>query len=366
VIPALDPTADALAAAPEIEAAIGRVLRRGRYVLGPEVEAFEHELAQAHCGSGAVGVASGTDALMLALVAVGVGPGDEVLVPSHTAVATAAAIVATGASPVFVDVDPATAQIDPQGLEDGYGKRTRAVVPVHLYGMTVDLDAVVGWARDRAIAVVEDCAQAQSATWNDRPVGVHGDAGAFSFYPTKILGAIGDGGAVVSNRPDVVDRVRRLRQYGWAPDQRISIEVGTNSRLDELQAAVLRVRLRMLDQAVHRRQAIARRYRDEIYRAGIAPLLEYPRAESVYSLFVVRSTYRARFRADLDARGVGSMIHYPLPVHRQPAYEHYRTARPRRDLAATDHLAAEVVTLPLYPSLSDDRVSQVVEAVNGV
>lgn len=339
----------------EIREVIARVLEGGRYILGPEVQAFEIEFAR-YCGAeSAIGVGSGTEALHLALAALGVGPGDEVITVAHTAVATAVAIRLCGATPVFADIDPATYTIDPSDAARLITSRTRAIVPVHLYGRPADLDALA----ELRVPIVEDCAQAHGASWRGRRVGSIGRIGAFSFYPTKNLGAIGDGGAVVTSDPELASRVRLLREYGWAERYVSSVE-GWNSRLDELQAAILRVKLRSLDADNERRRTIARRY-DEGLGGGRLRLPEDapPDATHVYHLYVVASDRRDALQEHLRAHGVGALVHYPVPVHLQPAYAAMRS----RALPHTEHAAQIVLSLPMYPELTEADQDAVIAAV---
>jgi dTDP-4-amino-4,6-dideoxygalactose transaminase len=337
-----------------------RVLDGGRYILGDEVKAFESEFAGYLGAAHAVGVGNGTDALELALAAVGVGKGDEVVTVSHTAVATVAAIEHLGAVPVLVDIDPATFTMDPAAIEAAVTPRTRAIVPVHLYGQPADLAPIAEVARRRGLKLVEDCAQAHGARYHGKRVGSFGDAAAFSFYPTKNLGAIGDGGAVVTSDDEVAKRARLLREYGWA-ERYVSHLAGWNTRLDELQAAVLRVKLRALDADNEKRAKLA-----AVYDAGLAglPGLATPmtRAGSthVHHLYVVRSAKRARLVEGLRARGIGTGIHYPVPVHLQPAYQgRVRCVGP---LKATEQAALEVLSLPMFPEVPDEDLHRVVAA----
>lgn len=344
----------------EIDAATARVLASGWYILGPEVRAFEDEFA-AYLGAGhAVGVASGTDAVLLALRALGVGAGDEVITVAHTAVATITAITLSGATPRFVDIDPATYTLDPARLEAAITPRTRAVVPVHLYGAPADMQPILAIARAHGLLVVEDCAQAHGATIGGRRVGTFGDAAAFSFYPTKNLGALGDGGAVVTNRPDVAERLRLLRQYGWR-ERYISDVVGYNSRLDELQAAILRVRLRHLDAENASRRRLAAGYDAALAALPVALPAGWPDASAVYHLYVIAADERDALAAHLAAQGISSGVHYPVPAHRQPAYAHLGYGP--SSLPATEAAAARVLSLPMYPDLPEAAVNTVAAAV---
>ena len=342
----------------DIDAATARVLDSGWYILGKEVAAFETEFA-AYCGTaGCVAVNSGTDALHLALRACDIGPGDEVITVAHTAVATVAAIRMAGATPVLVDIDADSFTMDPAAVEAAITPRTRAIVPVHLYGQPAALDEILALAYSKNLRIIEDSAQAHGATVHGKRAGSMGDLGCFSFYPTKNLGALGDGGAVVSNDPVLLEKVRLLREYGWAPaDRYVSQIEGVNSRLDELQAAILRAKLPQLDAWNARRQAIATRY-----AAGLAHALRVPSAcpgrGHVYHLYVVRTPHRDALRAALTTQGIGTGIHYPVPVHQQPAYRHLGAQLP-----VTEQIAGEILSLPMHPFLSDADVDAVIDAV---
>jgi dTDP-4-amino-4,6-dideoxygalactose transaminase len=354
-----NPGAQYFAHREEIDAAISRVLTGGRYILGPEVEAFEREFAS-FCGVGfAIGVGSGTEALHVALVAAGIGPGHEVVTVAHTAVATAAAIRMAGATPVFVDIDAATYTIDPALIERALSERTRAIVPVHLYGQPAELDPILEIAGRRGLMVIEDCAQAHGARYRGKRVGSLGDLGCFSFYPTKNLGAIGDGGMIVTSSAEHARRIRLLREYGWA-ERYVSTTEGWNSRLDELQAAVLRAKLRHLDADNLRRRELARRYDDELRLEGLRLPVTREDREHVYHLYVVASPRRDEMQAHLQERGIGALIHYPVAVHRQPAYA--RDSEGAR-LPETERAASTVLSLPMYPELTPDEQSIVIEAV---
>jgi dTDP-4-amino-4,6-dideoxygalactose transaminase len=339
----------------EILSAVRRVAESGRYILGPEVEAFEREFAGYLGVAHAVGVASGTDAVRLALEALGVGAPDDVLTVSHTAVATVAAIVALGARPIFVDVEPETGLMNLDLLESSLTEQTKAVIGVHLYGKALDMDALSSWCASRGLKLIEDCAQAHGARWNGRRVGSFGDAAAFSFYPTKNLGALGDGGAVATNSLAIAERIRSLRQYGWE-DRYVSAEPGINSRLDELQAAILRVKLRALDDGNARRRRIALRYLEAFEPLGIA-MSDLSDLEShAFHLFVVSTPLRDELKAHLANNSVFAGIHYPVPVHLQPGYGEFPS---RRELPVSERLADTVLSLPMYPELSQpdqDRV----------
>ncbi|MHA1569420.1 MAG: DegT/DnrJ/EryC1/StrS family aminotransferase [Alphaproteobacteria bacterium] len=345
-----------------IDAAIRRVCDGERYVLGPEVEAFEREFAQYIGVARGIGVANGTDALALALTASGIGAGDEVITVSHTAVATVAAIEIAGASPILVDVEPDHYTIDSDAIERAVTPRTKAVVPVHLYGQPANMDAVIAVARRHGLRLIEDCAQAHGARFGGRRVGGLGDAGCFSFYPTKNLGALGDGGMVVTGDGALADRLRGLRQYGWETST-VSQRPGGNSRLDELQAAVLRVKLPRLDADNARRLALARRYDAALADTGLTLPARREGGVHVHHLYVVRTPRRDELRAYLAERGIQAGVHYWPPAHRQPAYA---GRLPGAELLIeTDRIAGEVLSLPLYPEIGEDTVDQVAEAVRG-
>ncbi|HYW71014.1 MAG TPA: DegT/DnrJ/EryC1/StrS family aminotransferase [Pyrinomonadaceae bacterium] len=363
-IPQTNPLANYLAYRDEIDAAVRRTLESGRYILGSEVGAFESEFAAYLGVAQAVGVASGTDALGLALRACEVGPGDAVVTVSHTAVATVAAIESCGATPVFVDVEPATLTMDVEQMREAIAKYPRpikAIVPVHLYGQPARITGILEAAADRGIQVIEDCAQAHGAGWRGRKVGSFGSLAAFSFYPTKNLGALGDGGAVVTNDPQLAARVKSLREYGW--EQRyISSIAGTNSRLDELQAAILRIKLRHLDQDNSRRRKIAQFYDRALggHEALTLPA-EAAAARHVYHQYVVRSPARDSLQHWLRDRGIGTSIHYPVPVHQQPAYA--GRIKVWTSLKETESAAREILSLPMFPELSEEQLEKVVDEI---
>lgn len=340
----------------EIDAAIARVVGSGWFVLGEEGRSFEAEFA-GWLGGGvhAAGVANGTDAIELALRALDVGPGDEVITQANTCVPTVAAIERTGATPVLCDVEAESATMDPESAAAAVSPRTRAVVPVHLYGQCSPLP-------DLGVPVVEDCAQAHGATLDGRTAGTAGALGAFSFYPTKNLGALGDGGAVVSTDPELAERIRLLRQYGQA-DRYRHVAHGVNSRLDEVQAAVLRLRLAGLTAGNERRRAIAARYDEALAGTSVCPLARLGGRDHVFHLYVVRvEGDRDAFRAALEADGVRTLVHYPEPIHGHPPYRALGTDGPV-PLRNAERLAGEIVSLPLYPELTDAEVDRVADAV---
>lgn len=363
-VPQTDPKAGYLAHQADIDAAIQRVLNSGWYILGREVESFEQEFAAYIGVHHAVGVASGTDALELSLRACGVGPGDLVFTVSHTAVATVAAIELAGATPVLVDIDPVTYTMDPNCLEDALAHTPdgtpKAVIPVHLYGHPAEMPSILELAKRYGLYVIEDCAQSHGATLDGRMTGAWGDIAAFSFYPTKNLGAIGDGGMVVTENPALAERVRLLQQYGWR-ERYISDIPGGNSRLDELQAAILRVKLRGLDKGNMRRQSLAQTYNALL--AGVGLTLPEVRSgvTHVYHQYVVRLPQRDALRTYLRQAGIGTLIHYPAPVHLQPAYQgRLPIVAP---LPWTEQVAKQVLSLPIFPQLSDDQARRVGECI---
>jgi dTDP-3-amino-3,4,6-trideoxy-alpha-D-glucose transaminase len=343
--------------APAILDAIGRVIRSGWFVLGPEVEAFEAEFAAAAGSPYAVGVGTGTDAITLILRALDIGPGDEVITPPLSAAYSALAIMMAGARPVFADIDPDRLTLDPAAAEAAVTPKTRAILPVHLYGQPADLGALARIANRHNLAIVEDAAQAHLATWRGRPAGTIGVAGAFSFYPTKNLGALGDGGAVVTSDAALAARIRRLRNGGQTSRYHHE-EPGANSRLDELQAAILRARLPFLESWTERRRTIARRYTAGLAAPGLTVPPRFDEGH-VYHLFPVLAHERGALQAHLAAQGVGTLIHYPVPIPRQPALA---STNPRQCPVA-DRVCGEVLSLPMYPALADDQVDQVIAAV---
>jgi dTDP-4-amino-4,6-dideoxygalactose transaminase len=349
--------ADLGAQAPALSAEVDAVIAEGRYIGGPRVETFERDFG-AYCGEGAiaVGVGSGTDAIELSLHALGVGAGDEVITVANTCVPTIAGIEAAGATPVLVDSRDDDATLDPELLAGALTERTRAIMPVHLYGRCADMVAVNAFAREHGLLVVEDAAQAHGASVAGNRTGTLADAAAFSFYPTKNLGAVGDAGAVVTRNADVAERVRMLRSYGERERYRSELS-GRNSRLDTLQAAVLNVKLAHLDVANARRRELADLYRAEL--EGVAVALPRDDDGHVYHLFVIRTRKRDALRDDLAAEGIDTLIHYQRAIHQHPAYARLG----HEGLSVSERLAAEVVSLPLYPELENEAVRAVSAAV---
>ncbi len=344
-----------------IVAAMARVVDGGSYILGSEVKGFEAALAGSVGAAGAIGVGCGTEALTLALLALGIGPGDEVLAPSHTAGPTVAAINMIGATPVLVEVDPADYCIHPEAAAAAIGPRTRAIIAVHLYGHPADLNALGDIARKAGIEIVEDCAQAQGARIGSASVGAIGALGCFSFYPTKNLGAIGDAGAVTARDGRLVEKLAQLRTYGWTDSQFAGIEGGRCTRLDELQAAVLSVKLEHVEAGNERRRAIARRYSDELAGLPLALPSERVGTRHVYHLYVVRSERRDVLAEHLKTRGIMTGRHYPFPVHVQPGLA--ARARIPVPLELTDRLAEEILSLPMFPDMTDAQIDRVVTAI---
>jgi dTDP-4-amino-4,6-dideoxygalactose transaminase len=348
-IPFLDLKAAYLELKDEIDAAIARVCSSGWYILGEEVEAFEQEYAEYCEAKHCVGVGNGLDALVLALRALDVVPGDEVIVPSNTYIATWLAVSQVGAAPVPVEPDPATYNIDPSNIEAAITPRTKAILPVHLYGCPADLDPILEIARRHSLKVVEDAAQVHGARYKGKRIGAHADAVCWSFYPGKNLGALGDGGAVTTDDEVVADRVRLLGNYG-SREKYVNLEKGMNSRLDPIQAAVLRVKLKALDGWNERRRALAASYDAGLASSGLG-LLQVPEwAEPVWHLYIVRSTERDALQSRFTEAGISTLIHYPIPPHMQAAYAGLGIAPEALPLA--QKLAGEMLSLPIGPHLS--------------
>jgi dTDP-4-amino-4,6-dideoxygalactose transaminase len=345
----------------ELLGEVRAVAEESAFTLGSRVEAFEAEFA-AYCEADeAVGVASGTDALALSLRALGIGRGHEVIVPANTFIATAEAVSMAGATPRFVDVDPVTGLLTAEIVERALTPRVRAVMPVHLYGATVDMDPILEVARAAKLAVVEDACQAHGARYRGRRVGALGDIGCFSFYPAKNLGAWGDGGAVVTNRPELAERVRLLRSHGERPRYRHRV-IGATARLDGLQAAVLRVKLRHLDSWNAQRRRAAAELRRALHATGVlAPTGPVDGGDHVYHLFVVRCQNRDLLRAHLTAQGIASAVHYPVAVHRAEAYAHL--GYDRGSLPVAEEMADQVCSLPIFPGMDDSQISSIAAAV---
>ena len=360
-IPQFDLSDQYAAVGAEIRTAIDRVLSSQQFVLGREGAAFEEEIAVL-CGvAHGVGVASGTDALILALRACGVQAGDEVLLPTYTFVATGSAVSALGAKPVFVDIRPETYNLDPSELERRITSRTRAIIAVHLYGLAADMDPILAFAKSRKLPLIEDCAQAIGALYKSRRAGSFGDAACFSFYPTKNLGAYGDAGMVVSNSAELAAHLGTLRNHGQTAKYRSS-EPGWNSRLDEIQAAVLRVKLRHLAEWQGTRRSHAAEYTRLLQQVpGIMPPHEPEGLEHVYHQYTIRTEQRDALQRHLAARRIGTTVYYPYPLHLQPLYAH--VGHRAGDFPHAERAAQEVLSLPMYPELRKDQIAHVVEAI---
>ena len=366
-VPQANPGAGYRALQGEIDAAVARALQSGWYILGQEGRAFEAEFAAWLGAEAAVGCGNGTDALALAMRALGIGPGCSVVTVSHTAVATVAAIEMVGATPLLIDIEPDCYTMDPAELETVLAHPPaglppiRAVIPVHLYGQPAHLAPIIALCQRHGAAVIEDCAQAHGATIEGRKVGTFSAISTFSFYPTKNLGALGDGGMVATGSRELASHVAALRQYGWRTHY-LSDEVGVNSRLDEIQAAILRVKLAHLDEQNARRLRIAAAYDTALAGTALAPPVRRQRTGHVFHVYVVRSPDRDSVQSRLRGRGIGTGVHYPVPVHLQAAYLN-RVALGPCGCRATEVAAREVLSLPIYPELTDVQVAQVCEAL---
>jgi len=358
-VPLADPGAEAREHRDAIIAAVARVVDGGNFILGPEVTRFERSVATSLGVSDVIGVASGTDALVLAQLALGIGAGDEVIAPSHTAGPTIAAIHMSRATPVLVECDPDTYCIDADAVAAAISPRTKAMIAVHLYGHPANIDALRAAAP--GIPIIEDCAQAHGARLNGHAIGALGTMSCFSFYPTKNLGALGDGGAVATNDAELAVAVRRLRTYGWTRPQYAELEDGRCSRLDEMQAAILSVKLEALPPAIGRRRSIAARYRDEMKDLPLILPHEAPGAVHAYHLFVLRSDRRDALEKHLQAAGIDTGRHYPFPAHTQPGLA--ARARIPGSLARTEALYGEILSLPMFATMSDDQADRVIAAV---
>jgi dTDP-4-amino-4,6-dideoxygalactose transaminase len=360
MIPLLDLKAQYQTIKSELDAAVIRVLENAQFILGPEVAAFESEFAAYSGASQSIGVNSGTSALHLALLAAGIGPGDEVITVPFTFVATAAAIAYTGATPVFVDIDPATFNIDVNKIEGAITPRTRAIMPVHLFGQSADMDPIMEIARKHRLVVVEDAAQAHGAEYKGRRVGSIGDMGCFSFYPAKNLGACGEGGAVTTNNPEYARKVRLLRDWG-SEKKYVHDVMGYNYRLEGLQGAILRVKLRHLDAWTTARRSHAARYGDLLKPLPLCMPQAMPYARHVYHVYTIRSEVRDHLKDNLMKREIHTGIHYPIPIHLQPAYAYLGYSR--GSFPAAERACGEVLALPIYPEMSGNQLEEVVGAL---
>jgi dTDP-4-amino-4,6-dideoxygalactose transaminase len=359
-IPILDLKAQYMAHREEIDNAILGVVESGQFILGAHVKALETEIADYVGCRHAVGVASGTDALQLALAALGIGSGDEVITTPFTFIATASTISHAGAVPVFVDIDPRTFNLVPELVEEAVTPRTKAILPVHLFGQCAEMEPLLEIARRHGLKVIEDAAQAIGAEENGQRAGSFGDIACFSFYPTKNLGAYGDGGMVTTNDPELAEKVDLLRRQG-SKKKYLNEVLGFNSRLDEIQAALLRVKLKYLDEWVEGRQRVAHRYGELLDGVGVATPYERPGVRHVYHQYTIRAPRRDELQAHLKERGIGTMIYYPVPLHRLPLYGGLGYAE--GSLPVSEQAAGEVLSLPMYPELSSEQIQTVVGAI---
>jgi dTDP-4-amino-4,6-dideoxygalactose transaminase len=360
MIPLLDLKAQYWAIKNELDAAVIHVLENAQFILGPEVARFEEEFAAYSGAREAIGVNSGTSALHLALLAAGVGPGDEVITVPFTFVATAAAIVYTGATPVFVDIDPDTFNIDVTRIEAAITPRTRAILPVHLFGQTADMDPIMEIAGRHGLVVIEDAAQAHGAEYKGRRAGSIGDLACFSFYPAKNLGACGEGGAVTTNNPDFAHKIRVLRD--WGSEKKYVHEVmGYNYRLEGIQGAILRVKLRHLEAWTEARRAHAVRYSELLNGAAVRLPRAMPYARHVYHVYTIRTGCRDRVKEELQQREIQTGVHYPIPIHLQPAYQYLKYSR--GDFPIAEQASAEVLAIPIYPEMAESQLQEVAAAL---
>lgn len=346
----------------DLRAAFERVYQRSWYIEGEEDAAFEKAFAD-YCGTEyCIGCGNGLDALMLALKALGIGAGDEVLVPSNTYIATALAVTYTGATPVFVEPDICTYNLDPANLEAALTERTKAIMPVHLYGQSCDMDSIVTFAKEHSLFVVEDCAQAHGATYKGRKVGTFGDAAGFSFYPGKNLGALGDAGAAVTGDKELADKIRALGNYG-SDYKYHHIYQGNNSRLDEMQAAFLATKLPHLERMNVERRRIAARYLNEIHNEQMVLPYVLPGTEPVWHIFAIRCKQRDKLAEYLAEKEISTNKHYPIPIHLQGAYANLHI--PKGALPIAEEISATQLSLPMYYGMTDDEISYVIDALNG-
>lgn len=343
----------------EIKAALDRVLTSGWFILGQELASFEEEFAEYIGTQHAIGLNSGSDALLLAVKALSIGPGDEVLTVAHTYISSVDSIVRNGATPVFVDIDPETFCIDPAQIEDKITEKTKAILPVHLYGQPADMTPIMDLAKRHNLFVIEDACQAHGAKYKGTKVGGIGDIACFSFYPVKNLGAYGDGGMVVTNNDELAEKVKMLRNYGQ-PEKHRHVFVGVNSRLDEMQSAILSVKLRYLDPWNQSRRQIADWYNEHLNGSGLITPVEQDYAEHVYHLYVVRCKDRDAVQQKLSKCGIHTQVHYPVPVHKQPAYQNLGFDL---SLPATEQACREILSLPIHPWLTHDEVRAVADAI---
>ncbi len=343
----------------EIDSAINSVLNNGDYILGKEVKKFENEFSEFIGTKYGIGVGSGTEALHIALKACDIGTGDEVITVSHTAVATATAISLTGAKPVFVDIEPNYYSIDTEKISSAITSKTKAIIPVHLYGCPVDMESLIEIAKKNNLKVIEDCAQAHGALYKGRRVGSLGNLSCFSFYPTKNLGAIGDGGIILTDDSDLAKQCQLIREYGWE-DRYVSSTDGWNSRLDEIQASILRVKLKYLDDDNQKRRDISKIYRETLKDSELLLPQERKDTTHVYHLFVIRAKERDKLKAYLETKDVYPNIHYPVPIHIQPQFKNFLK---EYELSTTESICPEILSLPIYPELTSHEVEAVVHSI---
>ncbi len=355
-----NPKAQYLAHKDEIDFAIQQVLFTGHFILGENVHAFEKEFSGYIGSQHSVSVGNGTDALCLAMRAMGIGPGDEVIAPSHTATATVASISMVGATPILTDVDPVHYTLDPISISNAITSKTKGVIVVHMYGQPADMDGITNIVHKNNLKLIEDCAQAPGAIYNNRRVGSIGDVGCFSFYPTKNLGALGDGGAIVTSDSALADQLRKLRQYGW-DENRVSQYTGHNSRLDEIQAGVLRVKLKYLEADNAKRVTLAMKYEEELSHLPLELSPRRSKCSHVYHLYVIGVERRDALAAHLKSHDIIAGIHYPVPVHLMPAYA--RETGQGLTLANTERIAKRVLSLPIYPELAESDQNQVIDSL---
>lgn len=358
IILCADPLKDNIEFKSQIEKAVINVLSGGNFILGPHVQTLEDSLAKYIDTRYSIGVNSGTDALVLALKALGIGLGDEVITVSHTALATVAAVLMVGATPVLVDIEPDFYTIDPKMVEYAITKKTKAIIAVHIYGQSCDMDALLNIKNKYGIPVIEDCAQAAGASYYGKKLGSIGDIGCFSFYPTKNLGALGDGGALTTNSEYLFERIKRLRQYGWDKD-RIAKEPGINSRLDELQAAILSIKLPFLDMHNKNRKLAARRYSESLDAEEFSLPKIRENTEHVFHLYVVSTMHRENYLDKFQKKNILLGIHYKTPIHQQPGYSS-RCVIPKSGLKITESLSREIISLPMYQSIKSEDVDKVI------
>ena len=359
-----NPRLQFLAQKQEITDSILRVMNSDSYILGSEVSGFEEEFAAYVGVTQCIGVNSGTDSIILGLKALGITNGDEVITPSHTAVATVAAIVASGATPVFADIDPISFTLDPNSVREAITANTKAIIAVHLYGHPCDMDSLMQITNDHGLFLIEDCSQAHGAKWRNRNVGTFGILACFSFYPTKNLGAIGDGGAILTNNLDLANVIRQLRQYGWDSQRQAQVQSQV-SRLDEIQAAILRVKLVKLDLANAKRRNIAASYSSRLQHVDLRLPTSNPNAEHVFHLYVIQIKNRDKIIAKLNSQDIYPGIHYQTPVHLHPAYKALESSG-KSKLRVTENIQSTILSLPMYPELSEAEIDRVCEGVLSV